>query len=827
LKTPQQTDTFPFLQGGGEMGELIRNYDWSQTALGAIGQWPQTLQLSITNILHSGFPMFLFWGSELTFFYNDAFRAGLGTNGKHPAIGKAAKDVWAEIWDFIGPVVNSVLETAKPAWYENQLVRFYRNGSVEDIYWTFSCSLLIGDDGKPGGVLGNCLETTQTVLAQNERDAAIDRTAQVLAGRKTEESEAKLRSILNSAPTAMGVFVGPDLIVENPNQLMIDVLGLGPGIEGRSFRQILSGLVEEDQHFINLVDTVRTTGEPFEAQEVEVFFKAEKKTRYFNISFVPLRDEHGAIYAVLDVSVDVTEQVLARMKLEESEGRFRLLADASPNLIWMLKQDGSYEYVNKTTLSFLDISQQEIAERGWGPFLHPDDVEPAMQALSKAIQNQEPYELEHRLCYKKKNYRWVLSQASPAYDAKGDVFAYVGSSIDIHEAKKSREELQTALEQVRLSKQAAELGTFDLDLETGYMHWDDRCRTLFGISHQQTVSYDDDFIQRLHPDDQERVIEVVRQAFIKSVSNGEYDVEYRTIGAEDGVLRWVRAKGKVYFNLHKKPVRFIGSVLDITTQKTALQKIEQTVKERTAELAQANESLQASNKELHRSNENLAEFAYAASHDLKEPVRKILVFASRLRGQLGDLNEAQAQSFSRIEKATERMGTLIDDLLLYSYISQRPRKTEAVDLNEKVEDVLEDLELEIEEKEAVIRVGKLPIVQGYGRQFQQLLQNLVSNSVKYSKAGEPLLIEISAEQVERDGILYERIKVTDNGLGFEQQHKDRIFRMFARLHVRDEYGGTGIGLSIVKKVVENHDGFIEVESKVGTGSTFAIYLKAK
>jgi light-regulated signal transduction histidine kinase (bacteriophytochrome) len=309
------------------------------------------------------------------------------------------------------------------------------------------------------------------------------------------------------------------------------------------------------------------------------------------------------------------------------------------------------------------------------------------------------------------------------------------------------------------------------------------------------------------------------------LSNGDYDVEYRTIGAEDGVLRWVRAKGKVYFNLQEKPVRFIGSVLDITAQKTAIQKIEQTVDERTRELAQANESLQVINKELQRSNQNLEEFAHAASHDLKEPIRKIHFFTHQLREQLsGHLKEAETRSFSRIENATQRMGNLIDDLLLYSHVSQRPHQTEAVDLNEKVQRVLEDLELDIEEKKAVVHVGKLPVVQGYRRQLQQLFQNLISNALKYSKADVPPHIDITAGEVIENNKLYHQIALKDNGIGFAQEYANKIFQMFTRLHGKAEFSGTGVGLSIAKKVVENHNGFIHVESIPAQGSTFTVLL---
>ncbi|GAC1420239.1 MAG: hypothetical protein NVS1B13_11380 [Flavisolibacter sp.] len=311
--------------------------------------------------------------------------------------------------------------------------------------------------------------------------------------------------------------------------------------------------------------------------------------------------------------------------------------------------------------------------------------------------------------------------------------------------EQNEKQLERALEQVRLSKEAAELGTFDMDVEQGTMHWDDRCRTLFGISHHEPVSYEKDFAGGLHPDDRGRILKVIDGLFIKSISNGDYDVEYRTVGAEDGVIRWVRAKGKVYFNEQEKPVRFIGSVLDITEQINALQKIESMVQERTKELAQANEALQTTNKELQRSNQNLEEFAYAASHDLKEPVRKIHFFTNQLKGQLSNhLNEEQERSFSRIENATERMGNLINDLLVYSHVHQRPFEMESVDLSGEVQRVLEDLELDIVEKKAIVNLEKLPLVKGYTRQLQQLFQNLISNGLKYSRKDVPPRIDITA-----------------------------------------------------------------------------------
>jgi PAS domain S-box-containing protein len=1210
LKISQQTGSYPFLLGGGEMGELTRSYDWSGTSIGAPGEWPQSLKTTVSNLLRSKFPMFLWWGEEMVQFYNDAYRPSLGNEGKHPsALGARGPETWPEIWPIISPLIQQVQTTGEATWMENQLVPIYRNGKIEDVYWTYSYSSVLDDNGNHNGILVTCMETTETVIAHKkieesqqdllllfeespvaiakiskeedlvfefansfygvlvarkpseiigkpllevlpeiksqgfdailkevirtgnpfianelavdiyrenrletiyidlvyqpwiDRKGSIDGvlvvatdvtvqvlarkkveeseerfrimanmspnliwmlnpdgsykyvnkttldflkctqeqiaeigwapflhpddlepaskevtkavtlqqtyqmehrlrykdgtyrwvfsqaipafdadgnlyafvgssidihekrqmeinlrnsearfrnmieqapvamaltrgedyvfesinplmlqvihkkdvqhvlgkelrevlpemvsqpvfeilqhvlhsgetfrgtevevelakegvlqrryfnityslmvdkdgvpsvlhvftdvTDQVLSRRKIEESEAKLRSILNSAPTAMGVFVGPDMIIENPNQLLIEVLAAGPDIEGKSFRRLLSGLVEDDQKFIGIVDTVRTTGVPFDAREVEVFFKAQKKKRYFNISFIPLRDENETVYAVLDVSVDVTEQVLASQRLAASEMKFRSLIQEAPFATALyMGPEIRIDTINEAMLQLWD-KPASVAGKTFEEAMPELDLQPFTALLKNVYANGIEYIAKGQpadiIINGNMQRGWYNFNYKPIRNEEGKVYAIVHMAVDVTEqvlAQKKIEEseaaLSRALEQVRLSKEAAELGTFDIDLETGTMHWDWRCRNLFGISHNLPVSFDNDFIQRLHPDDRERVEALVQQAFDKSLSNGDYDVEYRTIGAKDGVIRWVRAKGKVYFNSNEKPVRFIGSVLDISDQVMAIQKIESLVDERTRELAEANHSLKVINKELQRSNQNLEEFAHAASHDLKEPVRKITYFTQQLKDQLGDrLKESESRSFTRIANATERMGNLIDDLLLYSHVSHRPQETETVDLNEKLQRVLEDLELDIQEKNAVIHVGKLPVVNGYRRQLQQLLQNLISNALKYSKVDVPPQIDVMANKTWEGQQQYTVISVKDNGIGFEPEYSDKIFQMFSRLHGKHEYSGTGVGLSIVKKVVENHEGFISVESEPGHGSTFNIYL---
>lgn len=246
------------------------------------------------------------------------------------------------------------------------------------------------------------------------------------------------------------------------------------------------------------------------------------------------------------------------------------------------------------------------------------------------------------------------------------------------------------------------------------------------------------------------------------------------------------------------------------------------------EIKESQLQLQQTVHELKRSNENLEEFAHAASHDLKEPIRKIQFFTEQVKDQLnGRLGEQELRSFGKIENATARMSNLIDDLLLYSYVSLRPHKKDPVNLNEIMQQVLEDLELDIQQRKAIIHVESLPQLQGYKRQLQQLFQNLVANALKYSKPSMPPEIHITAGLSGDEEKTYHVIEISDNGIGIEEQYSEKIFQMFARLHGNKEYSGTGVGLSIVKKVAENHDGFVQVMSEYGEGSTFKVYLPAE
>lgn len=260
-------------------------------------------------------------------------------------------------------------------------------------------------------------------------------------------------------------------------------------------------------------------------------------------------------------------------------------------------------------------------------------------------------------------------------------------------------------------------------------------------------------------------------------------------------------------------------------------RLEERVEERTQELQQALSELRISNDRLAVSNRELEQFASVASHDLQEPLRKIQAFGDRLKTKAGaDLRPDALDSLERMQNAAARMQTLINDLLAFSRVTSKAQPFTGVDLNQIAREVLSDLETRIEQTGAQVHVGILPTIVADPLQMRQLLQNLISNALKFRRPGVAPVIEILAEPVSAEqaagGRDFYRLLVRDNGIGFDEKYLDRIFNVFQRLHGRNVYEGTGVGLAICRKIVERHGGTITATSAPDQGATFIVMLPA-
>lgn len=424
MKKKFEKKTYSFLNGQDEMSELIRSYDWAETPLGLPETWTQSLQTTLDIMLRSAFPMFLWWGDELICFYNDAYRPSLGVDGKHPAIGKKAKEVWSDIWDFIGPLIAKVQETGESVWYEDQLVPIYRNGRTEDVYWTFSYSPVHGDKGAIDGVLVICTETTEKVKYVN----------------KLIESEQRFQHLIRDATIGMIVLIGEEMIVEVVNKAYGVLINQDSDhLVGKAIFDIIP---ETEADFRKLMDQVRNTGETIFLFEHPYFVwvNGSKKEGFLNIVYQPLRNDANQITGVVAMCQDITQQVISHKKLEESETQFKLMADSVVQMIWITDPEGMHEYYNKRWYEFTGTSVEDTAGEGWNKMFHPDDRELAWEKWRHSLKTGDIYEIEYRLLRKDGEYVWVLGRAAPVYNSDGKIIRWFGTCTDINEQKKLQQQ---------------------------------------------------------------------------------------------------------------------------------------------------------------------------------------------------------------------------------------------------------------------------------------------------------------------------------------------------------------------------------------------------
>lgn len=392
------------------------------------------------------------------------------------------------------------------------------------------------------------------------------------------------------------------------------------------------------------------------------------------------------------------------------------------------------------------------------------------------------------------------------------VAAYLKITRNLDILKKANKRLVIISESFQQAEEIGNFSSWQWDLESKEIVFSDNHYRLLGCAPQSFEASLENFIDFVHPEDKHILI----QKRNKILSGGALaSPAFFRIIKKNGDLRYFKSVGKVLTDIHGKKM-FIGINRDVTIQYL-----------RSRALEERNHQLEQSNKEL-------ASFNHIASHDLQEPLRKIQTFISRIfEKEMDHLSESGKEYFNRIQSAAARMRVLIDDLLLFSRTNKAEKVFEREDLNLLLENVKIEMAEVIEEKNVIIEYDELPVLNVISFQIKQLFINLIGNSIKYSKKDIPPLINIHCTVVvaSEEPLLksesykkYYKITFTDNGIGFDQQHADNIFILFHRLHHLTEYSGTGIGLSICKKIVENHHGFIFAESKPDEGSTFIVYL---
>jgi len=401
------------------------------------------------------------------------------------------------------------------------------------------------------------------------------------------------------------------------------------------------------------------------------------------------------------------------------------------------------------------------------------------------------------------------------HEEDGEISGIMVVAHEITDLVVSRKSAEMASERLRLAIEVAAMGTFDWDLINLEFAFSPRLAEIFGFDHTQGVTHGD-LIDVIRPEDR-----LVRErAHEEALRTGVLFYEARLIW-RDGTVHWIRTDGKVLYSEQHIPIRILGTVVDITSQKMETEIMERKVAERTEELREANQLLENSNRELEQ-------FAYIASHDLQEPLRKIQTFSELLNRSIEGNPDAQRYS-DKIYTSAQRMSTLIQAVLNYSRLSRSGDEFDEVNLNDVLDNVRTDFELLMEEKSAVIKSDKLPVVRGIALQLHQLFSNLVGNALKFTD--NPPMITITATPLtsfkDFPGLdpmrRYVRLTFADQGIGFDPRYAEQIFTIFQRLdHKR--YSGTGIGLALCKRIVDNHNGAITATSEPDKGAIFTVCL---
>lgn len=384
-------------------------------------------------------------------------------------------------------------------------------------------------------------------------------------------------------------------------------------------------------------------------------------------------------------------------------------------------------------------------------------------------------------------------------------------NIDINELKKANDELKLTNLSFKNAEEITGFGHWKFNINKNKYIFSDNYYRLMGLEPQAFEPSLENALKFMHPDDRNKVIELHKQSLI---DHQPTSIMLRYL-LQNGTIKYIMSVGSFTKNSSGDLIK-IGVNYDITSQH-----------KKTLELEESNKQLQTINAELES-------FNNIVSHDLQEPLRKIQMFVSRLEENEAELLTHSAKEyFIKIRLAAYKMQTLLIDLLNYSRVAKGDKVFVKVNLNELVEQCIQDLSVDIEEKKAEIEVEDLPEIDGIGFQIEQLFINLISNSLKYSKEDEPPEINIKSEKIHaremyNDKIIsnadYHKIVVADNGIGFKQEYADKIFLLFKRLETDSKYTGTGIGLAICKKIMENHNGFIKVKSKLNEGTKFSIFF---
>jgi PAS domain S-box-containing protein len=615
--------------------------------------------------------------------------------------------------------------------------------------------------------------------------------------------------------------------------------------------------------------------------------KGKFVTRYWQVAHYPVFDNKKQLIAIFQDTRDITEEVVSENRLERTQQQLEEVLASGLIGTWSWNLETNTVVGDKIMAKLFGLSESDAAT-GIPPSkftaaVHPDDRPRIRDEVAKLTKKGSAFKSEYRTLREDGTYRWVLARGRIKRDKKGKAILFPGVLLDITDRKtiennlsylaKAGAVLSASLDYKKTLQSVAKLAVPDIadwcsiemlsdegELETvAVAHKDPKkvawARKLQKEQGPRSLNEPTGVPKVLRTGEYEFYPVITEEMLVAAAKSKEQLKIIREVGFTSviivpivvnnvpvGAISLISSEQKRHYNqsdlemaqelaarasiamsnasLYKDAQRELAARRKLEEElRIANEELERRVLVRTAQLEQTNLSLQ-------RSNQELQDFAYVASHDLQEPLRKIQAFGNLLEDEYGNKLGDGKDYLDRMRSAAARMSALIEDILSFSRVTTKARGFTSVDLNVVAVEVLEDLETRIQDTNATIQLSKLPTIDADAMQIRQVLQNLISNALKFHKPNAAPTVKISAStdisQEERKK--YCTLTIEDNGVGFDEKYLDRIFAVFQRLHSRDSYEGTGIGLAVCRKIIERHGGTITAKSTPNSGAKFIIRL---
>ena len=658
-------------------------------------------------------------------------------------------------------------------------------------------------------------------------------------GENLKRSNERMQTILQHAPDAI-ISIDENGIIKSWNSEAELIFGWKESeVIGKTLTETIIPKRYREAHDKGMNHFLRTGEGPVINKPIELSALKKNGSEFpveLKISTSKIDDRYIFIGFIRDISI--------RKEAEETiQSKTNQLMEAQ-----QLAHIGSWEWdVRTNKINWSDelfriygLSPQEFKAdyESYLKYVHPDDREYVNSIVQQAFKDHQPYSFFHKAECADGKVRILSSTGKVFTDGDGNVIRMSGTAQDVTEQKKYEEELKISEERFYKIFDSNPVPMTLSEIKTNKIKYANNLfYNAFGYTKEEVIGNSSEEMNLMDPEEYQRVIDLIfgyihenrSLAEVQALSKEETEALLLKLKQsekmKDFEICYTRKNGETF------PAIVSFELIRIGTESYTVTSYQDITERKKSETLLKNQ-----NEQLEKMNKELESFAYVSSHDLQEPLRKIQTFASRItEKEENNLSEYGKDMFNRMQDAAQRMQTLIQDLLAYSRTNTTERNFEITDLNEIIAEVKEDLKEELQEKHAIIEANQLCDAKIIPFQFRQLLHNLIGNSLKFSNPNHPPLIQIKSEIANGMKLKNEKlspknkychITVSDNGIGFEEQYNEKIFEVFQRLHSKKEYNGTGIGLSIVKKIVENHHGIVTAKGELNKGATFEIYIPA-